>query len=807
MQFERNQGPFGAYKPANTNDKITCRPGECARDGVNRARASGRGPVLGALSSELLLVGAGLGIAALGLMHQGGWLDGGFAFVLAGLCMALVGALTLWRASGRALKEGSEAEARLSQLAEKLEGGLESLEDIRWDLRDGEARYRDLVEGQGDVVFRCDNEGRLTFVNDAFCTSFDARREEVLGQHFEVSVVAGASAGEVERDMESGRRRYIQEVETANGPRWFAWEDIEIRADGGAIKEVQSLGRDVTEQRAAETALKEARELAEDANQAKSRFLASMSHEIRTPMNGILGMTGLLIDTKQTAEQKTYARAIQTSAKALLSLIDEILDFSKIEAGKLELKAEAFNLAEALQGVVELLAPRARDKGLEIGWYGEPSLPGHVVGDEIRLRQVLMNLIGNAIKFTETGGVALEVERAPGHNAFAIRCRVRDTGIGMDEEEQRDIFNEFEQADSTRARRHGGTGLGLAISKRLVAEMGGEITVESAPDQGSIFQFDIPLGEDRDGAIDQDWPALSRAPRVLMVDDGVIEAELIARTLRARDCTVELASPANAVLQLWSASHEGKPYEAIIMTASIARGGGAIIAQAGEACGREDALRSIVLIDPSERGEVDEFKRVGIDAFLVRPVRPVSLFAQIEGGEDNHYVAPAYGGAIADTDGLFEAQTPRTGASGKHVLLAEDNGINALLACKMLEKTGCEFTHVEDGKEAVAAVKASIIGEGPAIDLVLMDIHMPELDGIEATKVIHQLCRTRDTKAPPIVALTADAFSEERQRYLEAGLDDYLAKPFEREELEALLAKWVDEPVGVAKDASMMSSA
>jgi len=343
--------------------------------------------------------------------------------------------------------------------------------------------------------------------------------------------------------------------------------------------------------------------------------------------------------------------------KALLSLIDEILDFSKIEAGKLELKAEAFNLAEALQGVVELLAPRARDKGLEIGWYGEPSLPGHVVGDEIRLRQVLMNLIGNAIKFTETGGVALEVERAPGHNAFAIRCRVRDTGIGMDEEEQRDIFNEFEQADSTRARRHGGTGLGLAISKRLVAEMGGEITVESAPNQGSIFQFDIPLGEDRDATIDQDWPALSRAPRVLMVDDGVIEAELIARTLRARDCTVELASPANAVLQLWSASHEGKPYEAIIMTASIARGGGAIIAQAGEACGREDALRSIVLIDPSERGEVDEFKRVGIDAFLVRPVRPVSLFAQIEGGEDNHYVAPAYGGAIADTDGLFEAQS------------------------------------------------------------------------------------------------------------------------------------------------------
>ncbi len=811
MQFERNPKSFGGLRSANTNDKILCRPGECAKDraGLAKERAGSRGPSAGAF----VAAGAGFGFALAGLAAHQGFLQGVPALPLAGLGIGILGGLALWRARARRRSTSALEEERLAHLAERLEAGIETLEDMRWGLRDSEARYRDLVEGQGDVIFRCDPEGRLTFVNDAFCATFGLEREEALGRHFEVSVAGGDCAEEGQPEGAAGadgRRRYIHQVETRAGRRWFAWEDFEIFDDSGRLREVQSLGRDITEQREAEAALHKARDEAEEANRAKSRFLAAMSHEIRTPMNGILGMTGLLLDTELDAEQKTYSRAIQTSAKALLSLIDEILDFSKIEAGKLELKRAAFDLAEAAQGVTELLAPRARDKGLEIGWYADPDLPAVAVGDETRLRQVLMNLVGNAIKFTETGGVALEVERETEENGIvSVRFRVRDTGIGMAEAEQGAVFNEFEQADATRSRRHGGTGLGLAISKRLIEEMGGAIRLKSAPGEGSTFIFDIPLGTEGARTVGEGWPQLARTHNVLVVDDGAVEAPIIARLLEGRGCAVEHSPPGEAVLRLWSACAEGRPFDIIVMTASIARGGGAIIAQAGEACGPGRALRAIVLVDASERGEVEEFRRVGVDAFLVRPVRPVSLLAQIEGGEASQATAPAYGGAIGGGRAPAASREPAEAPStrGPRVLLAEDNDINALLARKMLEKSACEVTHVEDGRQAVEAVERAMGEGGSAFDLVLMDIHMPEMDGIEASQEIQRLCAVSGVAPPPIVALTADAFSEERQRYLEAGLDDYLAKPFEREALEALLAKWGEEPVGAAKEAALKSSA
>ncbi len=320
---------------------------------------------------------------------------------------------------------------RLSSLADRLDASLESLKDLQWEVREREARYRDLLDHQGDVILRRDAEGRLSFANDAFCRTFGLTREAALGQVFRLPL---ANAESAEEDLAvplfpaqgDERLNRVVELATEAGPRWFVWEDFTILDTDGRVSEIQSVGRDITEQRASELALAIARDQAMDASKAKSLFLASMSHEIRTPMSGILGMTGLLLDTELSPEQRTYARAISTSAKTLLSLIDEVLDFSKIEAGKLELRAAPFEVADAAQSVVELLAPRGRDKGLEIGWLAAPDLPKTVIGDEMRVRQILMNLIGNAIKFTERGGVALTVQLAPGLPTCGRRLTIHD---------------------------------------------------------------------------------------------------------------------------------------------------------------------------------------------------------------------------------------------------------------------------------------------------------------------------------------------------------------------------------------------
>ena len=418
-----------------------------------------------------------------------------------------------------ALMSSRRAAARRSAarlLAERLDQSLELLKDLQWEVREREARYRDLLDHQDDVILRRDPERRLTFVNDAFCRTFGITRETALGQIVHAAAGERAVTRRSRRLPKSEERQSrIVELATEAGPRWFVWEDFAIADARRALSEIQSVGRDITEQRAAELALEEARDQAMEASKAKSRFLASMSHEIRTPMNGILGMTGLLLDTELSPEQRTYARAISTSAKTLLSLIDEVLDFSKIEAGKMELRAAPFDIADAAQGVIELLAPRARDKGLEIGWLATPDLPKTVIGDEMRVRQILMNLMGNAIKFTESGGVALTLQpvtraASGGRRRSMLRFAVRDTGPGVPPDAIERIFAEFEQAESGPARRHNGTGLGLAISKRLVDEMGGRIAVASVPGAGATFTVDLPFA----------LPPQSGEPRRVMAEAG-----------------------------------------------------------------------------------------------------------------------------------------------------------------------------------------------------------------------------------------------------------------------------------------------
>ncbi len=572
------------------------------------------------------------------------------------------------------------------------------------------------------------------------------------------------------------------------------------------------------------------------AREAKSRFLATMSHEMRTPLNGILGMTGLLLDTKLTPEQGTYARAIAKSAKSLLSLIDEILDYSKIEAGKQRIEQAPFALDEVVREVVELLAPRAHSKELEIGWYIDPDLPKTVIGDQGRVRQVLTNLIGNATKFTDRGGIAVEVVRDAaagdhGHEDGApeaplwIAMHIRDTGIGIAKDSLATIFDDFEQGDGTSSRRHDGTGLGLAISKRLTQAMGGSITVESTPGEGSTFTVRLPFGRVAESdPICATWPRPWPPKRVLLALGHRIEGALLQRTLRACGHEAALVDLADAPKVTEAAAAEGRPFDVVMTDASVspARAGVLLRIACHGVCGaragadhrdtgaRDETaarrVKGIVLVEACERGALDAFGSEGFGAYLVRPVRPTSLFAQLLGtGRPGRCGAllPASEAAGGANAGRPSPPASRHEAPCQKVLLVEDNEVNALFAREMLRRAGCEVVHVTNGRQAVEAVRASLDQQGRStFDLVLMDLYMPEMDGLEATRRIRALLpQPIPGRRPvlPIIALTANAFTEDRERCQEAGMNDYLAKPFDISQFEELVAKWTGQAPRLAR--------
>jgi PAS domain S-box-containing protein len=685
-----------------------------------------------------------------------------FAVGTAALFGAACGTIGLLVASRHSLR------ARLRTMAERVE----ELSDRNWELKEIEERARSFLEAQGDVIVRRDGEGRITFVNDAFCALAGKPRAALIGGAFNPQV---AEQGDTVIKPD-GTRVHDQRIMGPDGARWIAWRDVVVRATGQTAveaggAEVQSVGRDVTDRVEAESALVEARNQAEAASRAKSRFLAMVSHEIRTPLNGIIGMADLLLDTALTPEQTTYAKAVKTSGDTLLSLIEEILDFSKIEAGRLDLATGTIDLLALLEETVELIAPRAQAKGLEIASYLDAQLPGAVLGDAARLRQVLLNLAGNAIKFTEHGGVAVMVQAGAGRDEISFL--VRDTGIGIAAEQQSRIFHEFEQADSSAARRFSGTGLGLAISKRIIERMGGRIEVHSAPGAGSTFRVTVALpGASTQDARDAAAPDLA-GMAVLIAAASEIESPLLARRLTEWGAQTRTVADPQAATAALAKPTSSPPWAAVLIDRALGP----------EACRRLAAAsagtvaRRIVLITPAERHELPALQQAGFTGYLVKPIRAVSLAAQLgaEHAERDHFAR------AGEAD-----QAPAPGAAASlAILIAEDNEINALLARALLGRLGHRPTVVPDGAAAFEAWRTARAG-GVPYDLVLMDVHMPASDGIEATRRI----RAAEAQGPrtPIVALTADALSEDRDACLAAGMDGFLTKPLDRERLADVLA-------------------
>lgn len=701
------------------------------------------------------------------------------------ILMALAAVLFLgaeaWR---RAAARASRHAARIAA----LEAQIEMLRDENWGLAEREERYRDLVNAQGDVILRKDLLGRLTYVNDVFCDTFGKTRAEVIGAPFAPELpegerprLLGSFAGLA---MPPYRVLFDQRIVTVRGPRWFSWEEFAIRDEDGRLREVQTVGRDITERKMTEEKLAEALDQAKAANRAKGLFLAAMSHEIRTPMNGILGMTRLLLDTRLTPAQRSYSEAVMRSGEALLSIINDILDYSKIEAGKIALDEAPVDLRGTLESVCELLAPRAFEKGLEIVAEVDPRLPLCVLGDETRIRQILINLAGNAIKFTENGGIALRAHMASEgpytDDMVSIVMEVEDTGIGMDSDVFEVIFDEFAQADQGHARRYEGTGLGLAISRHLVLAMGGRIEVESAPGKGSLFRVFLPLPMAEPAPLET---RLLDGLRVLILDDRPILSHALARVAVRAGAEVCLVPDSEAL----TGALERAAADVFICPIDTADGPGTDLARRARALAPE--LDTLVLVRPQDRDRLPALLRANaahapFSGYLVRPVRAGSLLTRLA-ALYNAGQSPSGHAPEIEADATEEPASPRRADACLHVLVAEDNDINALLTRTLLEREGHRVHMARDGREVVTFLESA---EGADVDLVLMDLHMPGMDGFEATRLVRALPGKR--AGVPVIALTANAMSEDRQACLDAGMDDYLSKPVAPEALSRMLADW-----------------
>jgi PAS domain S-box-containing protein len=690
-------------------------------------------------------------------------------------------------------------------------------------LRASEERTGAILDATPDATVIVDGDGRIVRVNAQTERLFGYAREELLGRpvelllperfrHVHLRHRAGYLAAPRPRRMGEHLDLYARRKDGSEVPAEISLSPLET-AEGTLVI---STIHDVTARMQAEQALEQSNQDLERANaelarasRVKSEFLATMSHEIRTPMNGVIGMTGLLLDTPLTPEQRAYAETVRSSGEALLTIINDILDFSKIEAGQLTLEVTDLDVQRSVEDVVDLFAAQARDKGLELTSLVHHDVPSMLRGDPGRLRQVLTNLVANALKFTVQGDVVVRASLLEEQDqAVVVRFAVTDTGIGITPEDRTQLFQPFSQADSSTTRKYGGTGLGLAISKRLVELMGGQIGVESESGQGSTFWFSVPLG--RSTTTCQADPAAAdlHGKRVLVVDDNETSRQIVHYQLLSWGMLNGMAADAQSALAaLRDAQQGGTPYDVAILDMAMPGMDGLELARAIKADPALAPIKLVMLasIGLRERGDDEAAWSAPIDAFLTKPVRQSQLYNSLmrvlTGSGDRRPIA------AGERDSGAAVPSPvaqRLSLAGRgRVLVVEDNAVNQRVAVRMLETRGYHADAVGNGREALDAL-AHI-----PYDLVLMDCQMPEMDGYATTAEIRRREQEQGMTArrTPIVAMTAHALEGDAEKCLAAGMDDYLPKPVTVQHLETVLTRWRPQTAPGAPDEAVDASA
>ena len=661
---------------------------------------------------------------------------------------------------------------------------LTALRQTENALRESEERGRTLLDSMGDGYSEVDLRGTFLVVNDAYCRMFDRSRDEVLGasyKHF-FKDEHGQRIRELYQNVyKTGLP--VKAFEHEARPGLFVEQSVALKknAQGDPVGFV-SVVRDCTARKRYEQELARAKEIAEAASRAKSEFVANMSHEIRTPMNGILGMTELALSTSLTEEQREFLSMVKSSADALLVIINDILDYSKIEAGKIILDNVTFDLSEVVGDAMKSVATIAHKQGLEMAFHLEPGVPAYLIGDPVRLGQVLLNLIGNAIKFTERGEVIVNVGADQrDESSVKLHFRVRDTGIGIPFQKQNKLFEAFEQADSSTTRRYGGTGLGLAISKRITELMGGKIWIESAPGQGSTFHFTAALTPATTSA--QDAQSLSMQSllgvRALIVDDNLTNRRILLEVLRRWQMRPEDAdSGPSGLSKLDQASRSGQPFQLILLDEEMPGMSGLQVIERIRANPDLRGACIVMLTSLEQTLSTAQYRAIGVDSYLIKPVKPSELLRMIRRtlGKQTEAVKPP----VIETQPIQQSL---------RILVAEDNMVNQKLAIASLEKMGHQVVLAATGAEALAKWRQG------KFDLILMDVQMPGMDGLEVARRIRQEERTLGTHIP-VIAMTARSMGGDRERCIEVGMDDYVSKPVSSKDLYQKIGRYTKPATG-----------